>query len=88
MGRRRGIEGGAVLRRYWFQVERGLGYGVTAMSVEDAHGLLAAHGYPGADVQIVGVIEDVSVNALDTDHVLPNVGPVVIRGVWFPRHNF
>jgi hypothetical protein len=76
-----------MLRRYWFEVDRGLGYGVTAMSVEDARDLLAACGYPGADVQITGVIEDVSVNALDAGHVLPNAGPVVVRGVWFPLQN-
>jgi hypothetical protein len=76
-----------MLRRYWFQVDRGLGYGVTAMSVEDARGLLAACGYPGVDVRVTGVIEDVAVDFLDADHVLPNAGPVAIRGVWFPRHN-
>lgn len=76
-----------MLRRYWFQVDRGLGYGVTAMSVEDARDLLAAYGYPDADVQMTGVITDVAMDSLDTDHVLPNAGPTVIRGVWFPRHN-
>lgn len=76
-----------MLRRYWFQVDRGLGYGVTAMSIEDARALLVTYGYPSADVRITGVIEDVAVDSLDADHVLPNAGPVVTRGVWFPRHN-
>ena len=49
-----------MLGRYWFQVDRGLGYGVTAMSTEDAHGLLAHHGYPRIDERITGVIEDVA----------------------------
>lgn len=76
-----------MLRRYWFQVDRGPGYGVTAMSAEDARDLLAAYGYPGVDVRITGVIADVAVDSLDAAHVLPNAGPMVVRGVWFPRHN-
>jgi hypothetical protein len=76
-----------MLRRYWFQTDRGLGYGVTAMSTQDARDLLAKYGYPSADMQITGVIEDVAVDALDANHVLPNAGPLVLRGVWYPRHN-
>ncbi|SDQ21001.1 hypothetical protein SAMN05428982_0103 [Pseudoxanthomonas sp. CF385] len=76
-----------MLRRYWFQVDRGLGYGVTALSVDDARGLLTKYGYPRSDERITGVIEDVAVDALDASHVMPNAGPLVIRGVWYPRHN-
>jgi hypothetical protein len=76
-----------MLKRYWFQLDRGLGYGVTAMSVEDARGLLAHYGYPRPQEKISGVIEDVALDALDTSHVMPNAGPLVIRGVWYPRHN-
>jgi hypothetical protein len=76
-----------VLRRYWFQTGHGLGYGVTAMSVDDARDLLAKYGYPSADVRITGIIEDVAVDTLDANHVLPNAGPLVVRGIWYPRHN-
>jgi hypothetical protein len=76
-----------MLRRYWFQVDRGLGYGVTAISVEDARALLAHYGYPLTGERITGVIEDVALDAVDALHVMPNAGPVVIRGVWYPRHN-
>jgi hypothetical protein len=76
-----------MLRRYWFKTTRGLGYGVTATSATDARELLAHYGYPRSDEEIAGIIEDVALDALDASHVLPNAGPVVIRGVWYPRHN-
>ncbi len=76
-----------MLRRYWFHADRGLGYGVTAMSIQDARDLLAKYGYPAADVHITDIVEDVAVDALDADHVLRNAGPIVVRGVWYPRHN-
>lgn len=76
-----------MLRRYWFETDRGLGYGVTAVSVDDARDLLAKYGYPSPDVRITGIMEDVAMDALDANHVLPNAGPLIVRGVWFPRHN-
>jgi hypothetical protein len=30
-------------------------------------------------------IEDVDITTLDQNHVVPNMGIVVIRGIWFPR---
>jgi hypothetical protein len=32
-------------------------------------------------------VVDVDVASLDAKHVLPNIGPVVVRGVWFPALN-
>ena len=76
------------LRRFWFQLSQGGGIGVTAGSEVEA--LELAEGarvrfYPAAS--IVEVVLDVEVSALDQDHVLPNAGPVVVRGVWYPRLN-
>jgi hypothetical protein len=33
------------------------------------------------------VVPDVDIRTLDQAHVIPNMGPVVFRGVWFPRLN-
>ncbi len=76
-----------MLRRFWFRTEIGLGYGVTAFSRSDAEQLLRDRGYPDNSRPIIEVVEDVDVSALDQSHVLPNSGPVVVRGVWYPCHN-
>ena len=76
-----------MLRRFWFRTEVGFGYGVTAFSRSDAEQLLASYGYPCASRPIVEVLEDFELTVLDQLHVLPNAGPVVVRGVWYPFHN-
>ena len=76
-----------MLKRFWFATHPGIGYGVTATSQVDAESLLHKFGYPREDEIIVEVVEDISASDLDTNHVMPNAGPVVLRGVWFPKHN-
>ncbi len=76
-----------LLKRFWFKLDRGEGYGVTAHSRQDAEQLLSTFGYPADSQRIVGVIEGVSIASLDEDRVLPSIGPVAVRGVWFPCHN-
>jgi NADPH-dependent 2,4-dienoyl-CoA reductase/sulfur reductase-like enzyme len=72
---------------FWFQTDKGLGYGVTAATQELAEQLLADFGYPVKGVRIVDVVIGISADALDQNHVIPNAGPLKIKGVWFPRHN-
>jgi hypothetical protein len=69
------------LRRFWFKRLVGIGYGVTAYSLEDAEQHLCSSGLPR---DWVTVVEDVDVSLLDPHHVLPNVGAVIFPGVWFP----
>lgn len=76
-----------MLQRFWFKTDRGLGYGVTASSQADAEKLLKNHGYPLPTERITHVTQGVSVSSLDKEHVLPNAGPLAVRGVWYPRHN-
>ena len=76
-----------MLKRFWFSTRPGLGYGVTATSRAQAESLLNSLGYPRANEMIVSVTEDIAVTDLDQNHVLPNAGPHVIFGVWFPKHN-
>lgn len=70
--------------------------GVTAASVEEAKELLLKnfikinYSEPLQRLQEpreVEVIEDIDVQLLDKEHVLPNIGPVIFKGVWFPRLN-
>jgi hypothetical protein len=80
------------LRRFWFTFLNppqfsplGLGCGITAQSYEDAKGILASTVFAGGAVPTIeSVVEDVDVQTLDQTHVVPNMGSVVTRGVWFP----
>lgn len=80
--------GNPLLHRYWFRTGSVSGFGVTAYSWEDARGLLRQNGW-SADVldEITDVIEDVDVSSLDSSHVLGNLGPPNLRGVWYPCMN-
>lgn len=76
------------LQRFWFVVETGLGYGVTAYSIEDAKQLLAqATQHLGENPQVVNLIESVNIRDLAQHHVVPNMGPPNVRGVWYPLLN-
>lgn len=77
------------LRRFWFTFDPAsrpigcLGYGVTAWTREDALAILSQQ-MPGEVDTIAEYIEDVDVSTLDPRHILPNVGDVTVRGIWFP----
>jgi hypothetical protein len=64
-----------------------LGFGITAWSLEDAVQIIRALGYgsylPG-DPSSLHVTEGVTMASLDQQHVIPNMGPIVVRGMWFP----
>jgi hypothetical protein len=78
----------ATLHRYWFTfaadgpLALGYGCGITAWTQEDAE-LLLRQAFPQAPA-LVSVAEDVDVSGLDGGHVLPNMLPSNLRGVWFP----
>ncbi len=77
-----------LLHRFWFELRRGLGVGVTAHSREEAQGLArAACDASGWEFDLVQVVEGIDVADLDQSHVVPNMGPPNFKGVWFPRMN-
>ena len=76
-----------MLKPFWFHTDRGLGFGVTAESRQAAEKLLRDYRYPEGNLQIVGVTENIRFEDLDQNHVVPNAGPMVVRGIWYPRHN-
>jgi hypothetical protein len=39
------------------------------------------------DGELVRIIVDVDVRDLDQGHVIPNMGPPNLRGVWYPMLN-
>ena len=81
------------LRRFWFRFEGlsrpsalGLGCGVTALDKADALSLLRERVFAGSPLPAISeCVEDVDLSTLDTRHVLPNVGDVTGRGIWFPQ---
>lgn len=77
-----------MLTAFWFRTSKGPGYGVTAFSKKDAEQLLRNLGYPRAGEAVTGCVEGISHAQLDQNHVVPNSGPIVVRGVWFPNHSF
>ena len=81
------------MRRFWFQFDVSndlspgvrMGCGITAYDQEDALRLLRERVFFETTVpRPLDIVEDVDISSLDAGHVLPNMGNVAIRGVWFP----
>ncbi len=76
------------LRRYWFTVPSHLGIGVTATSRNEAEALARdAARRLGWRFEGTACTEDVDVRDLDQRHVVPNMGPPNLLGVWYPQLN-
>jgi len=59
-------------------------YGVTAYSLDDALELLKEHQLVGQEVESpIGISANVRIEDLD-QALVPNCGPMVFRGVWYP----
>ena len=76
------------LHRFWFRTAEGLGIGVTAPSEGSAEQLARdAAERLSLNFEVLEVIADVDIRTLDQDHVIPNMGPPSVQGVWFPMLN-
>lgn len=85
---------GDALFRYWFEFEMkessGRGgrpwVGVTAWDLEDAREIIRQAVFDGNPLPPVEkLIEDVNIPDLDPKHVLNQMAPPNLRGVWYPR---
>jgi hypothetical protein len=82
-----------MLRRFWFVFEPfphptalNVGCGVTGYDYDDAVQILQERVFVGQPLPRVSrCLPDVDIRDLDQDHVIPNMGVVTLRGVWFPR---
>jgi hypothetical protein len=82
------------MKRFWFEFDfagyktfpHGLiiGCGVTAFDYTDALSILKNKVFQEDLPPITKKIEDIDVSKLDQGHVIPNMRPPNIRGVWFP----
>jgi hypothetical protein len=62
-----------------------LGFGVTAFSLEEALQIIRDAGYlVPENTTLLRVEENVKVSDIDERHVVKNMGPIVVRGIWYP----
>jgi hypothetical protein len=62
-----------------------LGFGVTAFSLSDAFQIIQDSGFElPEDRSTLQIRERVRVSDLDQPHVVKNMGPIVVRGLWYP----
>jgi hypothetical protein len=84
-----------MIKRFWFEFFRSQekplpmgvqhGCGLSAYNHDDAVELLKQKVFEGTELPTIeNMVEDVDVSTLDNGHVLPNMGDVTIRGIWFP----
>jgi len=74
---------------YWITAERkavpsflNLGVGITAASEDEARAIFLA-AFRGE--WIVSIRQIATVDELDQGHVVPNMGNMLARGIWFPQ---
>ena len=81
------------LEKYWFRFVQfseptalNLGCGVSAHSLQDAINIMREYIFgDNGPPEIIEQIEQIELDSLEKNHVLPNIGNVAIRGVWFPQ---
>lgn len=64
-----------------------LGFGVTAFSLDDAVEIITALDYGQYltnDLAELQIQAGITVAELDQPHVVANMGPITVRGMWYP----
>ena len=75
-----------LLTRFWFDSDEGLGVGVTAYSLDDAKSLIESESLmEHIKPKLNSYIENIDIQKLDQNHVIPNMGICANRGIWFPN---
>ena len=80
------------MKVYWLKLRdsKCLGYGVTATDRNDAIALLARVSSTGlkepVDATMIDSWREINdIAELDQNHVVPNMGNLLRRGIWFPN---
>jgi hypothetical protein len=88
-----------MLKRYWFIIYPDFKYGprnigVSALSISEAKKIILEtmtklnwNHISATIIENAEIIENIDIRLLDQGHVIPNMGPVVFEGVWFPFRN-
>lgn len=78
----------SLLTSYWITTPHRngpLGFGVTAWSLEDALNIIRGWGYMlSENTSSLDIRENITVADLEEQHVIKNMGPIVVRGLWYP----
>ena len=80
----------SILTAYWITPpsQHGpLGFGVTALSLDDAIFIIRELSYGTwlpDDLSLLKIREGVTVAKLNEPYVVANMGPIVVRGMWYP----
>lgn len=78
----------SILTAFWIEgpdQSGPLGYGVTAFSLTDAFEIVARAGYQlPDDKSTVRFRADIKVADLEHRFVREHMGPIVVRGLWYP----
>ena len=73
------------LIRYRFASKIGSGVSVTACDLQNAVSLIKEKSTAMAfNSDFHDYLEDVDIQELDQNHVIPNTGVMIYRGVWYP----
>jgi len=77
-----------LLTAFWFPLNSSLGIGVTAYSKEQAYEMAKeCQVNYFSDQELEKPIVGVTVSELDQGHIVPNMGPINLLGVWYPKEN-
>ncbi len=79
----------APLTKYWLTFNatnsHALGIGVTAYSLEDAIRLVSEKLFKSEPLPAFEHRTVIRLEELEHNHVLPNIGLIMFRGIWFPN---
>ena len=77
------------MKVYWLKLRNygpSLGFGITARDLNDAMSLLSIVARTSVDATMLESWKELqTADELDQNHVVPNMGVIVRRGVWFPN---
>lgn len=76
-----------LLKFFWIEFGPTLAdkYGVTAYTFDDAVNILRQTVFRMKYIPpVLKYTEDIKFEDLDQNHVIPNMGVIAIRGIWFP----
>lgn len=78
----------SLLVPFWIEVQNIVPnkFGVTAYSVDDAFLILEKFGF-SINKNHASITKNIKFTELDQNHVVPNMGLILRRGIWFPNLN-
>jgi hypothetical protein len=76
-----------LLTAYWIELDSYFkNIGVTGYSLDDAKRLIQEKAFPKEELpRIIKITENIQFKDLDQNHIVPNMGPITERGVWYPN---